>query len=75
MGIIESEKCAEDIYLSHTVISDLTGKGLACHLIKGLETFGLSRINIRTNICGTAFDGQYINFMREIVWKSFQRPL
>ena len=40
--------------------SQLTGKGLACHLIECLQTFGLSRMDIRTNLCGTAFDGQYV---------------
>ena len=62
MGNIDNEKCAEDIYLSHSVVSELTGKGLACHLIECLETFGLSRMDIRTNLCGTAFDGQYIKY-------------
>ena len=38
-----TEKCAEDVYLSHSVISDATKQGLASHLIQCLEMFGLKK--------------------------------
>ena len=55
-----TEKCAEDIYLSHSVVCDLTKQGLASHLIQCLVMFGLNKMQIRANIIGMAFDGQYI---------------
>ena len=41
-----TEKCAEDIYLSHSVVCDLTKQGLASHLIQCLVMFGLNKMQI-----------------------------
>ena len=56
-----SEICAEDVYVSHSVVKDTTSQGLACHILDCLEMFGISRIQTRENLIGMAFDGQYIN--------------
>ena len=56
----DSELCALDIYLSHSIVTDSTAEGLACHLIKSLEQFGFDKVQIRKYLSGMAFDGQYI---------------
>ena len=55
-----TEKCAEDVYLSHSIVFDVTSKGLAKHLIQCLEMLGLSKMQIRAYLIGMAFDGQYV---------------
>ena len=58
---ITSEICAEDVYVSHSVVADVTSPGLAKHIIDCLEMFGINRVHTRENLIGMAFDGQYIN--------------
>ena len=55
-----SELCALDIYLSHSIVTDSTAEGLASQLIKSLEQFGFNKVQIRKGLSGLAFDGQYI---------------
>ena len=51
---------AKDIYVQCSCINDVTGKGIASHLIETLESFGIDRIYQRENLAGCAMDGQYI---------------
>ena len=52
---------AKDIYVQCSCINDVSGKGIADHMIHTLESFGLDRIYQRDNLSGCAMDGQYIH--------------
>ena len=50
----------KDIYVQCSCVHDLSGKGLAAHLIETLESFGLDEAYQRGHLSGCAMDGQYV---------------
>lgn len=57
---INSKYLFQSIYLEHNPATDLTGNGLAMHILQTLEKFGLDLSYIRNHLVGLAVDGQYI---------------
>ena len=50
----------KDVYVQCSTIKDVTGKGIANHLIDSLECFGIDSAYQREHLSGCAMDGQYV---------------
>ena len=50
----------KDIYVQCSCLNDVTGKGIAKHMVDTLISLGIDRPYQRENLCGAAMDGQYV---------------
>ena len=50
----------KDIYVSCSPVQDLSGLGLASHIVASLNSFGINESYQRNHISGCAMDGQYV---------------